>query len=114
MNPTLIKSSQNHAASRQHGPVSLVLCGAVAFFFVQTPRSVAQEDGSPEVIAADVLIVRPVCLAATIVGSVLFVVSLPIAIASKSTGETARKLVGLPARATFTRPLGEMSSLTDR
>jgi hypothetical protein len=114
MNPIQNKSSFSLAASRPHGPVSLVLCFAVAFFFVQTPRSVAQEDGSPEVIAADVLIVRPVCLAATIIGAALFVVSLPISIASKSTGETCRKLVGLPARATFTRPLGEMSSLTDR
>ena len=78
----------------------MVLCCAVAFYYVQTPRSCAQEDGSPEVIAADVLIVRPVCLAATIVGSALFLLSLPIAIASKSTSETARKLVGLPARAT--------------
>lgn len=114
MNPTQNKSSPTPVASRPHGPVSLVLCCAVAFFFVQTPRGTAQEDGSPEVIAADVLIVRPVCLAATIIGSVLFVVSLPIAIASKSTSETCRKLVALPARATFTRPLGEMSSLTDR
>lgn len=114
MNPTLNQSASKLAAVRPHAPVSLVLCCAVACFFVQTPRSVAQEDGSPEVIAADVLIVRPVCLAATIIGSVLFVVSLPIALATKRTGETARKLVGLPARATFTRPLGEMSSLTDR
>jgi len=81
---------------------------------VWTPRSAAQDDGSPEVIAADVLVVRPVCLAATIVGSALFLISLPISIVSKSTNETARKLVALPARATFTRPLGDMTSLTDR
>lgn len=65
-------------------------------------------------IAADVLIVRPVCLAATVIGAALFLVSLPIAIVSDSSSETARKLVGLPARATFTRRLGDMSSLTNR
>ncbi len=90
----------------------LSLCCAGVILFVQMPRSFAQEeDGSPEAIAADVLVVRPVCLAATVVGSALFLVSLPIAIATKSTNETARKLVAKPARATFIRPLGDMSAL---
>lgn len=92
----------------------LALCLAVALLMAQTPRCSAVEDGSAEVIAVDVLIVRPVCLVATIVGSAIFLVALPIAIATHSTRETCRKLVGLPARATFVRPLGDMSSLTDR
>lgn len=92
----------------------LSLCCVAAVLVLQAPRSWAQEDGSPEVIAADVLIVRPVCLAATVIGAALFLVSLPISIATDSTSETGRKLVGLPARATFTRRLGDMSSLTNR
>lgn len=105
--------SMNRMLSKQYVPISLCLCCAVGIFFAQTPRSWAQEDGSPEVIAADVLLVRPLCLAATVVGSALFVLSLPVATISKSTKETARKLVASPARATFTRKLGDMSSLTN-
>ena len=99
--------------TRQQGPVSLVLCCAVVFLFLQTPRSQAQEDGSPEMIAVDVIVVRPVCLAATVIGAALFLISLPIALATHGTDETAEKLVAVPARATFTRRLGDMTSLTN-
>jgi len=58
-------------------------------------------------VAADTLIVRPVCLAATVIGSALFIVSLPIAAISKSIKPAAHALVVAPARATFTRPLGD-------
>jgi hypothetical protein len=63
--------------------------------------------------AADTLVVRPVCLVATAVGATLFVVALPIAAISRSVKRTARVLVVRPARATFTRPLGDMEALTD-
>ena len=69
------------------------------------------DDGSPEAIAADVLVVRPVCFVATIVGSALFLVALPVAAISKSTDKTAHALVVRPAEATFTRPLGAMTDL---
>lgn len=114
MNLTTNQPSLNRAASITRAPISLAVCCAIAVFFVQTPRSWAQEDGSPEVIAVDVLIVRPLCLAATVIGATLFLVSLPISVASNSTSETGRKLVGLPARATFTRRLGDMTSLANR
>jgi hypothetical protein len=63
--------------------------------------------------AADVLVVRPVCLVATVIGSVVFVVALPAAAISKSVKKTANTLVVKPANATFTRPLGDMDALTD-
>lgn len=71
------------------------------------------EDGSPEAIAADVLVVRPLCFVSTLVGSALFVVALPVAAISKSTRQTAHALVVQPARATFTRPLGDLTALGD-
>jgi hypothetical protein len=40
-------------------------------------------------------------------------VSLPIAAASRSIRSTANTLVVSPAQATFTRPLGDFSSLED-
>ena len=49
------------------------------------PQASAIEDGSAEAIAADILVVRPLCFAMTIIGSALFVVALPVAAISKST-----------------------------
>jgi hypothetical protein len=69
------------------------------------------EDNSSLAVAADVVIARPACLVATIVGSALFLVCLPVAIPSKSVKKVADTLVVAPAKATFTRPLGELSSL---
>lgn len=62
-------------------------------------------------VVGDVVLARPGCLLATLLGSVVFVVSLPIAVTSGSVKETANTLVVDPAKATFTRPLGDFSSL---
>jgi hypothetical protein len=66
---------------------------------------------SPEAIVADVVLVRPLAFAATVIGSAFFVVALPIAAISRSVDQTAHALVVRPARATFTRPLGEFETL---
>lgn len=89
----------------------LILCCAAAILFCQAPQSNAIEDGSTEAVAADVLVVRPACFIMTILGSALFVVALPVAAISKSTKQTAHALVVRPARATFSRPVGDMSDL---
>ena len=60
---------------------------------------------------ADVTLVRPGCFIATVIGSVVFVVALPFAAASGSVKETAHTLVVQPAQATFTRPVGDFTSL---
>ena len=64
-------------------------------------------------VAADALVARPVCLVATIVGSAIFVIALPVAATSGSIGPTADTLVGMPAWATFKRPLGDFDFPTD-
>jgi hypothetical protein len=89
----------------------LTMCCAALILLAQAPRSFAMEDGSPEATAADVLVVRPACFVATILGSALFIVALPVAAISKSTKQTANALVAAPARATFSRPLGDMTDL---
>jgi len=61
----------------------------------------------------DVALVRPGCFLATVLGSALFVVALPIAACSGSIKSTANTLVAAPAQATFTRPIGDFSSLED-
>jgi hypothetical protein len=73
----------------------------------------AANQGDPLDVIADVVVVRPFCLVATVIGSAFFVASLPIAAISGSVKKTAHTLVVKPARATFTRPLGDVEALTD-
>jgi hypothetical protein len=77
-----------------------------------TPCMASSDSGPLEVIA-DVLIVRPGCLVATVLGSALFVVALPVAAISRSVPKTADTLVVQPAKATFSRPVGDMGALMD-
>jgi hypothetical protein len=63
--------------------------------------------------AVDAVIVRPVCFLATVVGSALFVVSLPVSAISKSVRPAAHALVVRPAKVTFTRPLGDFKPIED-
>jgi len=65
----------------------------------------------PGAVVADVAIVRPGCFVATVVGSAVFIAALPIAVISRSVKDTADTLVVQPAKATFTRPLGDFSTL---
>ena len=55
----------------------------------------------------DLVVARPLGLAATVVGTVLTVVALPFTIPSGSVESSARELIVKPAEYTFNRPLGE-------
>ena len=90
--------------------VRIVSCVLALCLFSAT-SSYALEDGSPEAVIADTIVARPACFVATAIGSVFFVVALPFAAMSKSVEETADTLVVKPARATFTRKLGDFSTL---
>ena len=89
--------------------ITTAICVMALLVGFVTPTQGA--DNSSLAVAADAVIARPFCFVATIVGSALFVVALPIAIPSKSVKKVADTLVVAPAKATFTRPLGELSSL---
>ncbi|HWD91283.1 MAG TPA: hypothetical protein VG938_02940 [Verrucomicrobiae bacterium] len=86
------------------------LC-ALTLLSTATPAGAA-EDKSLDALA-DVALVRPGCFVATVGGAALFVVCLPFAAMSRSVKKTAHNLVTVPARATFTRPVGDFSSLED-
>ncbi len=86
-------------------PITL-LCTAAICLATTTP-ALAGSERTPDMVAADAVVMRPALLAATIVGSAAFLVSLPVAAASKSVKSTANSLVVAPARATFKRPLGD-------
>jgi len=68
-------------------------------------------DGKPSAgaMAFDLIVVRPVSLAATVIGAGLFVLSLPLSIIQgERPSDPAQKLVVEPAKFTFDRPLGVM------
>ncbi len=58
--------------------------------------------------AADLVILRPMGIIATAVGSLVYVISLPFSIPGGNQGEAYQKLIADPANYTFQRPLGEM------
>jgi hypothetical protein len=91
-----------------------LMIAALAMMLLSSSTSpcLAATDG-PLAMATDVLVVRPGCFAATAIGSAVFVVALPFAAISKSVRSTADTLVVKPAKATFTRPVGDMDALRD-
>lgn len=64
------------------------------------------KEPTPMTMAADVIIARPLGVAATLVGGALFLVSLPFSILGGNVNESFCKLVGVPAKTTFQRCLG--------
>lgn len=82
--------------------VLLTLC----FLCLSSTAAFAQIDDGLITIG-DLAVSRPVGIVVTVVGSALFVVSLPFALTSGSVKGTADVLVGQPFRFTFTRPLGD-------
>ena len=66
-----------------------------------------REDPSGGMMVFDFIVVRPIGIVATAVGSVFYVVSLPFSLLGKNAGEAGQMLVKEPAAYTFKRPLGE-------
>lgn len=102
--------------AQRNTPVSVACAVIVGFLYLTTPGYTAEDtftgkntDPPGEVILVDTFLVRPLSFAATIVGSVAFVVTLPVTLATKSVKKTARTLVVEPAEYTFTRPLGQFA-----
>lgn len=85
----------------------LIICSpwAGAQTFGCTPNASQNQAGALS-IAADLLIVRPAMLGATLAGGALFSLALPFTAPTETTDITANALVKTPARATFKRCLG--------
>ena len=56
----------------------------------------------------DAFLLRPLGLAATVLGTAAFIVTLPISLPTRSADDAAKVLVVKPATYTFARPLGEV------
>jgi hypothetical protein len=65
------------------------------------------EQGDDGAVVLDLAILRPIGLVATIAGTAIFIVSLPISLPTGSAGKTFNSLVKQPAKYTFYRTLGE-------
>jgi len=66
-----------------------------------------KEDPSGALMIFDVIMVRPIGIVATVVGSVFYVISLPFSLLGENSDEAGQALVKDPAAYTFSRPLGE-------
>jgi hypothetical protein len=76
-----------------------------------TPLSAAEKkEPSPDEVAADLLFVRPVAFSAVIVGSAIYIISLPFTIPTGNAKLAGRKLVVKPWKYTFSKPLGELET----
>lgn len=65
-----------------------------------------REQADPAVMAADLILVRPLGFLATLAGSAVFIVSMPFSAIGGNTEEAWESLVVSPATYTFKRPLG--------
>ena len=72
------------------------------------------ESGSAEAMVADAIIARPIGLVTTILGSAVYVVSLPFSLLGGNEKQAREKLVKEPKDFTFRRPLGDFDSLKHR
>jgi len=92
---------------------AVVLFVALSLILVPLAGSVIADDEmeapdrSAEGMIFDAVILRPVGLVATVLGSALWVVALPFSLLGGNTAEATEKLVKAPAAYTFQRPLGE-------
>lgn len=87
---------------------SLALTLAVSGMPAMAGNTQYHDEETPAAYAmvADAVIARPMLLAATVVGTGVFVLTLPFTLASGSVGKAGKALVVEPGEATFVRCLG--------
>jgi hypothetical protein len=86
--------------------VTLLIAAITLPTYAQDPHS---DEPSAAAMTADLLVVRPLSFGATILGTAVFLVGLPVIAASNSTKQAAEKLIEDPMKYTFQRPLGQSS-----
>ena len=99
----------NHCKKR---PIAFILL--CVFFLTATlsPALAQDSEADSEITAAsmigDLFVLRPLGLAATILGTAFFLVTLPITAAVGNTEVAGERLVKEPGKFTFERPLGKL------
>jgi len=92
--------------------VVFVAAGAIG---VATPALAVDDYANPgppsaAAMGVDMALVRPFSLVATVLGTGLFVVSLPFSLLGMNVGEAGERLVVEPGKYTFVRPLGDFQA----
>ncbi len=96
-----------------HKIAAVVLIMSFALFSCLGQTVLAQErikaldDDKAAYMMGDLVVMRPLGIAATAVGAVFYVLSLPFSLAGGNEPEARQKLMGDPAGYTFARPLGD-------
>lgn len=85
--------------------VATALLAASPFASAGTVR---YDDPSYGSMFVDAAVARPLGLGATVVGTAIWIVTLPFSALGGNVGEAADRLIVDPAQFTFTRPLGEL------
>ncbi len=98
-----------HKTSKQ----SMVLLVVIYVFVFSVGASALAQDQyqqskrSAEKMVADAIFLRPLGFVSTVLGSAVFIVSLPFSAIGGNSGEAFNKMVKEPAEYTFVRPLGD-------
>jgi len=91
---------------------TIIVCILALLLSTASP-ALATSDTDATSVVVDAVLARPVSFALTLIGAVVFVVSLPVAAPSGSVGKAAQTLVVTPAKDIFTRPLGDFEGFLD-
>lgn len=92
-----------------HQPlVTIVATALLAASPLANAADVRYDDPSFTSMLVDGAIARPLGLGATVVGTAIWIVTLPFSALGGNVGEATDKLIVEPARFTFVRPLGEL------
>jgi len=86
-------------------------CAALAFCAAASAYDPSMEpDDAPsgEAMTIDLIIMRPLGLASTLIGTAVFIVALPINALTLNFSDPARRLILEPAKYTFVRELGDL------
>ena len=91
---------------------SIVLFVILTLTFIPFSSTVlAQEEAEdvdmPGKMAVDILLARPIGIISTVLGTALFIVSLPFSALGGNTKQAYKNLIAKPAKYTFKRPLGD-------
>jgi len=91
----------------RHAIVAISCVALMASNVLAMAQETQSADSNENGMLADLVFVRPVALVATVLGTAIFVVSLPFTVPTRSTGEAAKTFVASPFEYTFNRPLGD-------
>ena len=92
-----------------HNKKLMVLFAVIVFSISAVSTSYSASSASD--IIVDFSVVRTTSFVTMIVGTGVFLVTLPFTLIGGNVGDAGTKLVGNPARATFSRPLGDSDTM---